>query len=206
MAWVFLQRDEPKNPLTRAKCTSDIYGVGPSNQRAASLVQIAKPLSDITGQRSSLLPILIPSPSLTSHVFFFPSDTFSQTPSVVNTVWSRHFSLSCYLRCVRQTHRAAVQMPARKHALSALRQASWCWPHLVFHYSFILRAGAAGEARRAGQSTMGTEEPFPPRPLLTQISGCTHLPAILLLPIHLSALRVIYSHHNIAFGFPYLLD
>lgn len=107
---------------------------------------VAKPRSVITGQRSSLHLILIPFPSLTSHCF--PSDTFPQTPSVVNTVWSRHLSPSCY-----QTDTQSCCSDA-----CLWRPTSGCLLHLVFHYSFILRAGAASEASResgAEQSRAG---------------------------------------------------
>lgn len=63
--------DKPHNTLTHSKCNSDIYNVGPTDQRAAShgnkrpLVLTTKPLSDIRGQRSSFLPFPIPLLSLT---------------------------------------------------------------------------------------------------------------------------------------------
>lgn len=98
--------------------------------------------------RSSLLSILIPFPSLILHTL--SSDTFPLT-SVLNTVWSCHLSFSCYLQRVRQTHRAAVQMPGWEHVTS-----TWwltgCLLHLVFHYSFIRRTGATTETRRRSKS------------------------------------------------------
>lgn len=160
-----------------------------------SLVWIAKPVTDIEGKWSSLLHILSPSlPSLHT--------VFSLWHPVLS-VWSLHLCLSCYPRRLRQTHRAAVQMPACEHASSVWQPTSGCLLHLVFHYSFILRAGASSEARRAGQSSSRTKEPFPPRPLLTQISGCMPLPGILLLAITHGS-RVIHSHHNVVFGSPCL--
>ena len=69
------------------------------------LVRTAKALYDITGQRSSLLPILIPFPSLASHcVFFSPSDTFSEPPSVVSSC-AVSASLSQLLSAARHTDR-----------------------------------------------------------------------------------------------------
>lgn len=209
---VFLQRVKPNNPLTHAKCSSGIYNVRPSVQKAAShgkkcpKVRQAKPFSDITEQRSSLLPILISRrPSLHT---VSPSDTFS---IVVNTVWSRRLCLSCYLRRVRQTHRAAVQMPAREHVLSAWRPTSGCLLHLVFHYSFILRAGAASEARGAGQSRSrrGLKSHFPHGPSWHRFqAACISLeyhssPYTFPAPWH-AALGAIHSSHNTAFGFPCL--
>lgn len=96
---------------------------------------------------------------------FYPFDIFSETHSVVNTVWPRHLSLSCYLGCIRQTHRAAVQMPACEYMLSAWQPTSGCLLHLVFHYSFIPRTAAGSEERTAEQSRAEqerTKEPFPP--------------------------------------------
>ena len=136
-------------------------------KKRSSSVWTAKALYDITGQRSSLLPVLI-LPRFTPCCLFSPSDTFSEPPSVVG-ICAVSASLSQLLSAARhtdrQTDRAAL-MPACEHALSAWWSTSGCLLHLVFHYSFILRPEASSEARRAGQrrSRTGPKSRFPHGP------------------------------------------
>lgn len=158
-------RDKLKNPLTRPQCNSDINNVGLTDQRAASQgskhpLLTSKPLSDITGQRSSHLPFSIPFPSLTSHSFF-PLRRFLRHP-----VLSILCGLCIFVSSdVRQMHRAASNA-CFEHALSALQLTSGCPLRLVFHYYFILRTGASREVMRTGQSTSmkGLKSHFPHGP------------------------------------------
>ena len=177
------------------------------------LVRTAKALYDITGQRSSLLPILIPFPSLASHcVFFSPSDTFSEPPSVVSSC-AVSASLSQLLSAARHTDRqtdrltdwqscsdACLWTRAECLMVDIRMPAASCVS--LFFYSEA-RGFQWSEESRAAQEQEGTKESFPPRPLLTQISGCTHLPRILLLSSHTawgSSAAIIILH----FGFPCL--
>lgn len=78
---------------------------GPTDQRAARhgnkrpLVLTTKPLSDIIGQRSSLLLIPIPLPP-SLHTVFYPPRHFLRHP-LLSILWSRYFCLRCgVFRCL----------------------------------------------------------------------------------------------------------
>lgn len=180
--WVSLHRDKPKNRLT-----------GACNQRAAShgkkrqLVWIAKPLSDITGQRSSLVSILILTPP-SPHTVFFLWYIFSDSQRCQHgAVWP---SLSQLLSVAHQRDTQSccsdTCLCARAECLTTdIRMPAASCVSLFFYSEG--RGCQWSEESRAELEQEGTEEPFPPRLLLTQIWGCTHLPGILLLPIHLSS-------------------
>lgn len=177
---IVFARDKPTNPLTHAKCNSDIF-LMLAQQTKGQLVmganvhwccQLSHTLtSQGKGPRFSSFQFLS---TCSLHTFFF-----CFTPL-------RHFLtrsvLSISPGCGVRQRKAAVQIPAIEHALKAnIKMPATSRVALLF---FILFCGMGGfqqsEENKVELQYERTKEPFPHGPLLTQISGYIQLPRILL--------------------------